>query len=348
MKVLNVYVLHYDVLKNRIKYINSTLEHIKKVSDRLNFNLNVKIITDPAVSHIEKNIDLYNKRVKFEKDVSSNADDHFNNMVSQLNMHEISNIEKHRNIYDAINNEDELHFIIEDDVVINQQYFEYIEEFFEKLSKGEFEDWDILFTCTASINTNPMELVPSRLPFKVMLSKSSYFIKPALAKLLIKYLEVFTYNMKVGLSKFIWDNKDVKSFILNRHTFMEGSKIGIFTSSIHTSTNYLYQNAKYVHLARMTVHKSISDDQMKEAESIYDAIKDMNNPDILHTMGLLYFKNQNFIKAKELMTEACYQIKQGNGIIAKTSEILNNAINIYQHDQEQLEEFKGNNSKYNC
>lgn len=346
MKVLNVYVLHCDVLKSRIKYVNSTLEYIKKVSEKFDFILNVKIITDPTVSHIEKNIDIYNKRVKFEKDLSENADIHYNNLISQLNMHEISNIEKHRNIYNVINNEDELHFIIEDDVVINQQYLIYIEEFFEKLGKNEFIDWDILFTCTASINEKPMELIPSRTSFKVMLSKSSYFIKPALAKSLMNYLEVFTYNMKVGLSKFIWDNKEVKSFVLNRHTFMEGSKIGIFTSSIHTSTNYLYQNASYVHLAKMTANEKISGDQIKEAEILFERIKDMNNPDIFHTMGLLYYKNQNFEKAKELMTEACYQLKEGDGIIAKSSEILNNAINVYQHDQPLLEDFKKMKSKY--
>ena len=48
--------------------------------------------------------------------------------------------------------------------------------------------------------------------------------------------------MKLSLSKFIFDNKEnIKSYILNKHTIFEGSKIGIFPTSVNTN-NYLIQN----------------------------------------------------------------------------------------------------------
>lgn len=346
MKVLNVYVVHSDKLRNRIKYINSTLELLKNVSDNNDFSLNVKIINEPDVDHISKNIDLYNKRVNMEKDTSENADIHFNNLLRPLNMYQISNIEAHRNIYSNIHNEEELHFIIEDDVVINKQYVDNINELFVNIRNNTFQDWDILFTCTASTNNNPIELIPSRIPFKVLLSKSSYFIKPKLARELMEYFKTFKHTFKIGLSKYIHDNADVKSFVVNKHTFMEGSKIGLFTSSVNTATNFLYQNINYVTMAKMTSSNTLTNEQIADAEALFDQIKGMNNPDILHTMAILYYKNQNYSKAKELMIEACNEIQNGHGIVSKSTDILNNAINMFQYDQPNLEECKKKKSKY--
>lgn len=341
-KILNVYIVHCDKLNNRIKYINSTLELIKNVSQENDFNLNVKIINEPNVDYITKNIDIYNKRTNLEKDDNV----YFNNLIKILNVQQISNIEAHRNIYDYINNEDELHFIIEDDVVINEQYIDNIKTLFANMRNNTFPEWDILFTCTASTNDNSMELVSSRIPFKVMLSKSSYFIKPSLAKNLIEYFKTLKFTFKIGLSKYIDENVDVKSYVLNKHTFMEGSKIGIFTSSIHTSTNFLYQNINYVALAKMSSLETISSEQIANAQILFDRVKDMNNPDIFHTMAILYYKNQDFAKAKELMIEACNFIESEHGIVSKSTDILNNAINMFQYDQPYLEECKKRKSKY--
>lgn len=346
MKVLNIYVVHCDKLNNRVKYINSTLELIKKLSDKNGFNLNVKIMNEPGVDYIETNKDAYNKRINLEKDSSEISESYFNNLIRPLNMYQISNIEAHRNIYNNIHNNDELHFVIEDDVVINQNYINNIELFFENMKNGLFPEWDILFTSTASTNDNPMELVPSRTPFKAILSKSSYFIKPKLAQELIEHFKTLKYTFKIGLSKYIYDNQNIKSFVLNKHTFMEGSKIGIFTTSIHTSMNFLYQNINYVKLANMTSTPSLTDEQLVEAEKLFETIKDMRNPDILHTMAILYYKHKNFVKAKELMIEACIEIEKGHGIVSKSTEILNNAINMFQYDQPNVEECKKKKSKY--
>lgn len=341
-KVLNVYIVHCEKLKNRIKYINSTLELIKKISEKNDLSLNVKLINEPNVDYVSKNIEMFNNRTVLEKD----ENEYFNKLLKVLNFQQISNIEAHRNIYDHIHNDDELHFIIEDDVVINQQYIDNIETFFANLKNNTFPEWDILFTCTSSTNDNPLELVSSRVAFKVLLSKSSYFIKPNLAKKLIEYFKTLKFTFKIGLSKYIDENDDIKSFVLNKHTFMEGSKIGIFTSSTNTGTNFLYQNINYVTMAKMSSLETISSEQIANAEVLFERIKDMNNPDIFHTMAILYYKHKDYEKAKKLMLEACDYIESEHGIVSKSTDILNNAINIFQYDQPYLEECKTRKSKY--
>jgi hypothetical protein len=46
------------------------------------------------------------------------------------------------------------------------------------------------------------------------------------------------------------------------------------------------------------------------------------------------------------MTDACNKLKENNGYVSKSSDILNNAINIYQYEQTMLDECKKKKSKY--
>jgi len=263
-----------------------------------------------------------------------------------LNAPQISNIEKHKEAYKKIVNDDELHFIIEDDVLAGDDYIANTEKLFENLSNNTLTDWDILFTCMASIEKdNSLNVRNSRDQYKFFICKSTYFIRPSIASRLLKYFEVLRYNLKIGLSKFVWDNKDVKSYVLNKHTFIEGSKIGIFPTSTN-NTNYLHQNFHFVQLATISNNSEITDEMLKEALGLYDNIKQLDSPDVLHTMGLIYFKRKDYDEAKKYMEEACDKLKSGHGNVSKNSEILNNAINMFQYDQPHLEECKNKKSKY--
>lgn len=345
MTVLNVYLIHSQELKQRIKYINSTIDIIKKITENIGYELKIIIIKEPSKEQIENNIDTYNKRVKYDKE----DDEQFNNIISNLNVLQISNIEKHREILNVIKNENELHFILEDDVLVGEDYLNNIKDLFKNLKNNSLNDWDILFTCIASINNQELSLIDSRIQYKFLLSKSSYFIKPSTAKKLYEYLETFKYSLKNAISKFIWDNKNIKSYVLNKHTFLEGSKMGLFPTTC-SSNNFLFQNINFVNLARITNNEEITDDMLKEAEAIYNnpIVSKMESPDFLHSMGLIYYKRRDFNKSKEFMLKACEKIYEHNNYIPKSCEILNNTINMYQYDQNMLEECKNKPSKYSA
>lgn len=346
MRVLNIYLIHTIQLANRTPYINKTLDIVKKLAEQNNMNAKIHIIHHPSVEAIEANIEQYNKMVKFEKETGENSDEQFNTFVLPLNVSQISNIEKHKEVYKRIVDDNELHFVIEDDVLAGDDYIANTGKLFESLGNKTIADWDILFTCMASIEKDkPLGVRNSRDQYKFFICKSSYFIRPAIASRLLKYFEVLRYNLKIGLSKYIWDNKDVRSYVLNKHTFIEGSKIGIFPTSIN-NTNYLHQNFHFVKLANISNNSEITDDMFKEATELYKNIKELESPDVLHTMGLIYFKRKDYDEAKKYMMDACIKLKTGHGNISKNSEILNNAINMYQYDQPYLEECKNKISKY--
>jgi len=346
-KILNIFIIHSDELTNRVKYINSTVEMIKGICEKKGFSVNVSSINEPNKNFIDNKINIYNSRVKYEKEEGELKDDQFNNLINNLNVNQISNIEKCRSALNMINKGDELYFIMEDDVLIGTDYIDNLNTLISKLSDESISptDWDILFTCMATIDNDSLKLVDSKDMYKFLVSKSSFFINAKTAKKLYEYLEIFKYNLKIGISKFIWNNKEIKSKVLNKHTFLEGSKMGIFPSSIN-GNNFLYQNMHFVNLAKLSNNDVITDDIARDALNIYKEVKNLDSADILHTMAIIYYKKGDFEESKKYFIDAYTSLVNNKGILSKSSEILNNAINIYKHDQKFLEECKKNKSKY--
>lgn len=350
MTILNIYIVHSEHLTPRLRYINSTIEMLKKITQEIGFKTELNLIKEPTKEQIEKDIDNYNKKVNYDKEIGEKADEQYGRTISPLNAAQISNIEKQRMVYKVISAaaKDQLHFIIEDDVLIGEDYIQNIKTLFQNLYNKSFKEcWDILFTSMADITNNPLHLTDSRASYKLLVCKSSYFIQPALAARLYEYLNVYKYNLKNSIGKYIWDNKDVRSYVLNKHTLLEGSKMGLFTTSVNNS-NFLYQNSNFVSLARITAtNEEVGDAELKEADRLYKLLEKLEDPDVLHTMGVVYYKNKDYANAKKYMTEAAYKLQERHGYVSRSSEILNNAINIYQYDQIQLEESKKKVSKYN-
>jgi len=350
MKILNIYVVYSVHLTNRLKYINSTIELLNKTVQDVGLEIKLMTIKEPTHEFIEKNIEEFNKRVKYDKEEGEKADEQFNSVIQTLNVCQISNYERHREIYNIIKTKsiDELHFIIEDDVLLGEDYLHNIKLLFQNLYADKFDQWDIIFTCISTIeNDKDMALIDTRKQYKFLLNKSSYLITPSTAAKLYEYLNEFKYSLKNAISKFIWDNSDIKSFVLNKHTFLEGSKMGIFPTSVN-NTNFLFQNVNYVNLAKLTNLEEISENHLKEAMHHYEQLEKMNSPDATHTLGVIYYKRKDYENAKKYMVEACVKLQETQGFVSKSSEILNNAINVFQYDQTLLESCKNKKSIYHA
>lgn len=346
---LLIHLVSSPLLKMRKKYITNTLDNIKNIAEEYNFSVSVNIISEPDINHIEQNIDKYNKRVNLDK---NDSDDEFNNLNQKLTIGQISNMEKHRNIYNLIaniNDDKVLHFIIEDDILISNDYINNIKLLFKNINNfNNFNNWDILFTSVSNnIDNDDIDLLNSIDFFKIIISKSSYFIKKSIVSKLNNYLETIKYPLKIALSKFIVDNKNtIQSKILNKHTFLEGSKIGIFLSSI-SPNNFLYQNNDFVKIAKLLNTSTITNELSNEAEKIYRSNQlNLNNADFQHSMGILYYKNGDYDTAKKYLIDAVYNIKKNEGFLNMNSEILNNCINMHQFNQPDLEECLTKKSKY--
>jgi len=343
MNKLNIYIIASKHLTIRKKYLGNNIEHLKKLIQDIGITVKIFMINDYEYANIESSLSDYNKRINY--DIIKDSDNDFLVHNKKLNINQISNIEKHRKAYELIknNNNDELHLIIEDDILLSTDYNKNISLLFKVI--GKFEKWDIIFTCVSNNNDELIRLIDSRENFKILISKSSYLITSETASKLYDYFNVLNFQLKIGLSKFIYDNKDIKSFVLNKHTFLEGSKIGLYLSSTNTN-NFLYQNSDFVILSNYVNRTSITSEDIITIENIYKNNQLNNNADFQHSLGLIYYKYGDYKTAKKYLIESVTNIKKNEGLIGNFSEILNNCINMHQYDQPDIEECSKKPSRY--
>tara|TARA_Y100000389_G_scaffold130484_1_gene127888 strand:+ start:438 stop:1457 length:1020 start_codon:yes stop_codon:yes gene_type:complete len=337
MNKINIIVIYTKKLTNRTHYINSTLAFLKNIIEKNGYNSNIIISSNPDEEDILKDIDQYNKRVNYDKE----DNEKFDNLIVSLNTSQISNIEKHRNAL-YLSKENELNLIIEDDLIISKDYIDNIDNLFKNIDLKS----DILITSDfLNNNNNNLELISFNDYNKVLLSKSSYFINKETANKLYNYLNIFKYDMKTALTKFIIDNKDLNVKLLNKCTFLEGSKVGIFLSSTKNK-NFLSQNGNFIEFVKIVNNNPIDDEMYNKACELYKQLEYLDNAEIIHIYGILQYKRGNINEAKEYMKDAVLKLYKNKGFYSKTNDILNNAINISRHNQSFIDECKNKISKY--
>lgn len=339
-KIINIIVVYTKSLNNRTLYINSTLTFLKNLCEKYNIEVNIVSVDSPDSKDIVDNLDSYNSRVNYDK-----IDDcKYNNNIIPLNPNQISNIEKQRNAL-LKTKENEINFIIEDDVIISKDYIHNIELLIKNINI--LEKIDILITSDFIYNENKnIQLLEFKKYDKILINKSSYFINKKTADKLYEYTDTFKYEFKVALTKFLKTNKDtIDSRVLNKCTFLEGSKVGIFGTSVKNK-NFLSQNSHYIELAKLVNLDVIDNNVINNAIDIYNSLEKLENPEIDHLYGLLYYKFKDIDNAKKYLNRAIINIKKNNNYCSKSNEILNNAINIYKLNQEYFEESIKLKSKY--
>lgn len=338
MEKINIIVILTKKLINRTNYLNSSLLFLKNTIEKNNYICEINVIDSPDEKDINENIELYNSKINYEKE----GNEVYDKLIQGLTINQISNMEKHKKGLEIVD-EKSINLIIEDDLIISKEYIENIEKIFNKILKNK--NIDILILSDFIYNNNDLELVNYNNYKKILISKSSYIINKKTADRLKQNLEIFKYDMKTLLSKFMDENKDLNKYMLNKCTFLEGSKIGLFLSSTK-SKNFLSQNSEFIELVKITNKENITQEDYNIGENIYKNLDYLNNADIQHLFGILNFKYKNIDLAKKYMTLATLNLKKNLGYISKSHEILNNTINIYKYDQLLLNDCKNNISKY--
>jgi tetratricopeptide (TPR) repeat protein len=347
---LNIYLVYSEELENRQATINSSINLIKEICTEKNIEIKINIISEPSKEYVNKYITSFNSRVNYDKFHYNTI---FNDLISPLNVHQISNFEKHRYIYKYIldnfkkSDVNDIHLIMEDDIIILNDYIDNIRNFIDILntSNNDINNWDILFTCL-NITNNPDTFLNINEMYNIIISKSCYIIKNLdLCEKLYNNTNTFKLNIKFTLSKTIKES-NFKAVSYNKITFIEGSKLGLYPSSVNP-TNYLYLNNNYVMLKQISEKQNLTEDDIKNAEKTYSNSLNIQSVDIQNIMGIIYYNYKNYKKAREYMSMSLTNLKKCKGYtIMKNSEILNNSLNIYKYDQDMLEECKQSKSKY--
>ena len=287
---MKCYILTTKQLSNRKKYIETILQYLKD-----NFEIEV----------INNDIPYVKKMKIFQSGIEE-----FDKSLGNINQFMADNIERHRLVYSKIK-EDETCLILEDDNVMLNDHINNVKEFIKNYNTI-MEDYDIGIV-GLTIQNQPNEKLQfnnyrlSNNP-NIIASKSAYMINGKLAKKLYDYFDEHRYSMRVQLSKFIYDNLDIKVGIINKHIFIEGSKIGIVPSSFNKN-NLLIFNPDYIRLLQLMNENG----DIKVAEEIFKKLKSINSADSYHLMGIFYHKNNLNDRAFEYFETAFRLLKEQNG-----------------------------------
>jgi GR25 family glycosyltransferase involved in LPS biosynthesis len=329
---IDIYVIKSEHLKKRCNMLSSTLDLIYNMMTKYNYKVKIINVLTPTIQDIENNLGEYDKKINLNNDEITDPD--FKAAQVKFNLAQLSNLHKHIHAYEIIKKSTTKHnFIIEDDIILLEDHKNNFDDFLKSLHSF---DYDVLLTCLAmnEDNKSKINIIPIKNYFKILLTKNSYFITPSTAEKLSEYMNVIRFPMKLSLSKFLFDNKDtLKLYILNKHTIFEGSKLGLFPTSVNTN-NYLLQNNSYITLA--TMYNNNEQDLNKVYKHYMDFGKD--NPDFLHILGLLYYKNKRYKEAIDFLKLAVINFKKNDGYMVQYNETINNCINIHQLYQDDIKD----------
>lgn len=311
---MKTFIIHNKKLINRKKYLDTTIYKLKE----LDFDIEI----------IDFDFNIDNDKLKKSTNLIKTNIEEFDRNISFINKNMVSNIEKHRYIYKKIiDNNIDYALILEDDSIISNDYLNNIKNFKNNINNF-INNWDIILTGFTSNHDENSDIKIFDLNTNILPSKASYIIKKDIAAKLYNYTQIYSFSMKIMMSKFIYDNK-IKIGIINKYLFLEGSKIGIFSSSFNKN-NVLIFNPDFIKIAKLVNDNNTNIDIIKP---LFNKIKHFNSPDVSHIMGIIYYKNNKYSQAKDYFEEAFDFLKKDNGYLGYDSEILNNCINIYQFNQ---------------
>lgn len=172
--------------------------------------------------------------------------------------------------------------------------------------------------------------VSEMLDSQVLPACDSYLITRACAKRLesaflpIRFMTnmQWTYLIRTGVVK--------KAYISVPNAFVDGSKLGVFSSSLSTN-NRLIWNQGYCRLLSMVTQKEVKN--FKEVWNEQSAMV-QNHPDMLALLGDFYSLSGMIREAKATYEKALKRYEQDGCLVNTNSEFMKSFMRLYQFDQE--------------
>jgi hypothetical protein len=167
--------------------------------------------------------------------------------------------------------------------------------------------------------------------FEVLPGCDSYIVSPAVAKRLLTDFVPFKFVYNVQLSYLIAKH-GLKAYMCRPNLFVEGSKLGIYTSAIQMN-NILAYNQAYVEMLQIVQKPAFVAEDKEKMDALYAACKFPNHPDMLYIRGVFYMKDGKYHQAKEVFDKAYEEYMKGGLKLDKTSLFLKRYIDVFKFVQ---------------
>lgn len=321
---INVYIIHYDQLNDRKDNINLLKSYVNDQA-----NINIKVITD----HEPESINMNNiKNLISMKPLDESENQFYNNFNTKLSIHTISNGLKHFKAIQMISKEKEntINIVFEDDVMCSNKLFTQLNSLYTNINEVP---WDIVLLgqpseeVQSTNNLSLKKITPTNTIFPCI---DSYLIKPSFAKSILINFFPLRYPLNIQLSYIIDKMNNQNCYKIFPNITGDGSKIGIYTSSIMPNNVLLFNNIYKKIYTTLENYSSLNDQQINEIKSLLDQNEYKNSPDFIHIEALLYMKIGDLQKSKSLFEKAYDGFNLKKTPMNNTSVFLKNYINIFK------------------
>jgi GR25 family glycosyltransferase involved in LPS biosynthesis len=268
-----------------------------------------------------------------------------------LGLEAISNTKKHIAAWEHMQTihfgDDDIVIVLEDDLMRVPSTETNLNLLFKNAKK--LRDWDMVFLGISAQQdeSKPQEIMPLNQLTRVLPAKDSYIIKPACAKRLADAWDKHRFVMRVQLSWWAHTNPDVRIGYPSRRIFLDGSKLGMFASSVHAN-NFLSFNKEYMELTKIKDEATPSDilKNMHTIQQLYKAVSVIQSPDVMFVYGCILQKAGRPDDAIRVFEQAVDLMKDKMGVLNSSSQLLQTLYDMYRMRQNDLKDMLAHASRY--
>ena len=331
MKTLNVFFIHNTVMRERDQVLSQFRAVLAKYSsDKLKIG---------KVTHVESfdpnaiDMSIIQKTVNYAPYEQNHVNAKFNGLIKNLHIYQLSNTLKHLKALEVVSQteSDELSLILEDDVSYDQStVMKQIEKVIEL-----YQDNSIVFLGLPNNKPQIKEIIiePTSNLFEILPYNDSYILDKVTAKALFEQFLPIKYVNNIQLTTAI-QSANVKSYQCIPNIFVDGSKLGTFTSSLNVN-NVLMFNADYMRIRSIAMKEPV--DITNEDKEIVRVLSTQSpcapHPDFQYMKAVFLTKIGNYEDAEATYQSAHDTYSRNLCIMNHESQFLKDFMALYKNMQ---------------
>lgn len=310
--------------------------HDKKLNVRLQTlnNLISKLVNGFKIELI----DVHNAEDIRQSDISDNVklespktESFFDGLVKSMHVKQVSQALKHKTALERFIAQDDFDtmLVIEDDVLCGDNVEQEVFKAIEVLDKNPQIDALFLGAPTPRSMTEKNEtLAPVLEYFRLLPTVDSYIIKKDKAITLLSNLLPFRYTVPIQYS-FLAHQKTFKPYFQSPNIFINGSKYGVYVSTVDTN-NKLFMNPEFNRLVALNTKTAYTQQEVEDVKDMVKKVPLIQHCDFQYQLGLFFLRISQFDKAKEFFDSAYKTYVDNDCILNSESEFLNNYARLFK------------------
>lgn len=333
MKALNVFFIHNTLMRER----EMVMQQFRAILAKADFDKwGIKLCKVSNIDSFDPNnidISIIQKTVNYTHFEEGSPFQKYNGLIKNLHIYQLSNSLKHLKALEVISSmdDDSLNLVLEDDVSYDPNtVISHLCEVIKQYTEGS-----VIFLGLPNNkqDARTMTLQPTTDLFELLPYNDSYILdKVAAKKLYESYLPIkFPNNIQLSVAI---QRANVSSYQTVPNVFVDGSKLGIFTSSL-TVNNVLMFNTDYMKLRTLaTEKKELKPEDEQLANQLCEKSPCAPHPDFQYMKALYLTKAAKYNEALMAYEAAHTMYMKNMCILNHDSNFLKDYMCLYKHIQD--------------